>query len=96
MSTYEIRTLEPGLDPSAPAISVSGAAGKFQKSGDYISADINGDGNREHFRVCASSEGIHLTVWSGEPLHGKPKWHQYYYLGYDVESNCTPAETQGP
>jgi hypothetical protein len=27
-------------------------------------------------------------------LRGKRRWHQYYYLGYDAEPNCTPAETR--
>lgn len=96
MSAYEIRAFEPGLVPSTPAIAVSGSEVQFQKARDNVSADINQDGHKEYFRFCASREGIHLTVWSGQPLRGKPKWHQYYYLGYDVESNCTAAETQGP
>lgn len=96
LTAYEIRSLDAGLIPSTPAIAVSGPAIQFQKKGDSITADINHDGHTEYFRFCASAEGIHLTVWSGKPLQGKPKWHQYYYLGYDVESNCKPSETQGP
>jgi hypothetical protein len=96
LSAYEVHPLEAGLVPSTPAISVSEPAVQFQKNGDYVTADIDHDGHEEYFRFCASAEGLHLTVWSGKPLHGKPKWHQYYYLGYDVESNCTPSETQGP
>lgn len=96
LTAYEIRPLEAGLVPSTPAIAVSGPAIQFQKNGDYMTADINQDGHVEYFRFCASAEGLHLTVWSGKPLQGKPKWHQYYYLGYDVESNCKPSETQGP
>jgi hypothetical protein len=45
-------------------------------------------------RSCASSEGLHFTLWAGEPLKGKRLWHLYYYLGYDVEPTCRPADYQ--
>src|SRR5437868_2016714 len=44
------------------------------------------------FRSCASSEGLHLTVWAGEPLKSARLWHVYWYLGYDVEPNCKPGD----
>lgn len=53
-----------------------------------VFADLNADGQREHFRECASSEGLHRTVWTGKPLEGERLWHGYRYLGYDVEENC--------
>jgi hypothetical protein len=43
-------------------------------------------------RACASSEGLHLTGWSGIPLRSERLWHQYYYLGYDVEPDCEDAD----
>jgi hypothetical protein len=43
-------------------------------------------------RSCASSEGLHLTVWSGTPLRSERLWHRYWYLGYDVEPDCQPAD----
>jgi len=46
-------------------------------------------------RSCASSEGLHLTLWSGVPLQSERLWHQYYYLGYDVEPTCRPGDLQG-
>jgi hypothetical protein len=39
-------------------------------------------------RSCTSREGLHLTVWSGTPLTSRRLWHQYYYLGYDVDPSC--------
>lgn len=39
-------------------------------------------------RSCTSQEGVHLTVWAGTPLKSRRLWHQYYYLGYDVEPSC--------
>lgn len=52
--------------------------------------DLDGDGRLETFKICASSEGLHLTVWTA----AKRRWHAYHYLGYDSEANCTPAEMQ--
>jgi hypothetical protein len=39
-------------------------------------------------RTCTSTEGLHLTVWAGAPLRSRRLWHQYFYLGYDVEPSC--------
>ena len=94
MKLYRIRLLEKNPLLAAPAIAVSGFSGRFQTRGKYVTADIDGDGRPEFFRFCASSEGIHMTVWSGKLLRGKPRWHQYYYLGYDVEANCTREDTE--
>jgi hypothetical protein len=71
---------------------VFGSASRFVKRGDSVTADVDGDGTPESFRSCASSEGLHLTVWSGKPLEGKLRWHEYYYLGYDVEADCTAKD----
>jgi hypothetical protein len=46
------------------------------------------------FRSCISTDGAHLTAWDGaKPLEGRRLWHQYYYLGQDLEATCTAAET---
>jgi hypothetical protein len=45
-------------------------------------------------RRCTSTEGVHLTVWSGVPLRSSRLWHAYWYLGYDVEPDCRPADYQ--
>jgi hypothetical protein len=60
-----------------------------------VEGDIDGDGTREQLRVCTSSEGLHLTIWSGEPLVGPRRWHRYVYLGYDVEPSCVPKDYEG-
>lgn len=45
------------------------------------------------FHSCTSADGVHLTAWDGaKPLEGHRLWHQYYYLGQDLEANCTAAE----
>jgi hypothetical protein len=50
--------------------------------------DLDGNGTPEGFRTCASGEGLHLTVWYGEPLATARLWHGYFYLGFDTESDC--------
>lgn len=46
------------------------------------------------FHSCTSGEGIHLTAWDGaKPLEGHRLWQQYYYLGQDLNPNCTASET---
>jgi hypothetical protein len=61
-----------------------------------IDADLDGDGTKEFFRTCTSSEGEHFQVWTGPPLDGKPRWHWYYYAGYDTSYTCTDREYFGP
>ena len=46
-----------------------------------------------HFRSCTSSEGVHLSAWPSSRIKGRPLWHAYVYLGYDVEPTCSEAET---
>jgi hypothetical protein len=45
-------------------------------------------------RSCTSQEGLHLTVWAGTPLRSQRVWHQYYYLGYDVEPSCDDRDVR--
>jgi hypothetical protein len=49
-------------------------------------------GYRTPLRIatCAAGEGIHLTAWRGS----KRVWHEYFYLGYDLEPDCTEAEVE--
>jgi len=94
LHSYEIRLAKDGVESSLPAIAIAGFFGPFAKINDRIVADIDGDGQQQFFRSCTSTEGIHFTVWSGSPLQGKLRWHQYYYLGYDVTAACTPMDLQ--
>jgi hypothetical protein len=43
-------------------------------------------------RSCTSTEGLHVTVWTGAPLRSRRLWHQYLYLGYDVEPSCEAGD----
>ncbi len=46
--------------------------------------DLDGDGAPERFRICASQEGLHFLVESGERV----AWHAYDHLGLEVEPDC--------
>jgi len=91
-SFYSFRIGNMTADPMALAIAVAGAGGGFTVAGGKVRADLNNDGRLASFRECASQEGLHLTVWTGEPLKSKRLWHEYYYLGYDVEPNCSEKD----
>jgi hypothetical protein len=69
-------------------------AGAFtpQSSAGVVRVDLDGDGVPESFRQCPSSEGQHLTVWTGDPLVGKRRSHAYYYVGYDMVFACDPRD----
>jgi hypothetical protein len=56
-------------------------------------ADLDRDGVPEHFQSCASREGLHATVWSGEPNQRPSRWSRYYYLGYDLEPTCPGSDS---
>ena len=47
-----------------------------------------------HFLGCTSSEGLHLSAWPSASISGRPFWHGYVYLGYDVEPTCSDAGTR--
>jgi hypothetical protein len=60
--------------------------------GDTVTLEVEPGKEPWRFRTCASTEGIHATAWSGVPLASPRRWHAYYYLGYDVEPDCTEAD----
>lgn len=93
-SFYSLQFSQPVGETVYTAIGLINA-GKIVITQDAASVDLNGDKKAEYFRVCTSLEGAHLTVWTGKPLSGKLIWHSYYYLGYDVEANCTKKDFEG-
>jgi hypothetical protein len=80
------------LDAAAIPADVSLGFGFVDPPPDLVATgalpDLNGDGRAEGFRSCASGEGLHLTVWYGEPLTTSRLWHGYFYLGYATEADC--------
>ena len=68
---------------------------KIKHSQFHTTIDLGkGDNTEAEFRVCSSQEGLHLTLWIGEQSQRKRFWHSYYYLGYDLEPDCTDAEAK--
>ena len=93
---YKLKHLKEKVEPVAVSIAVANPEAQFIVRNGVVSGDLDGDGKKEYFRICGSSEGLYLTVWSGKALTGKRKWHRYYYLGYDIEGDCTEKETKEP
>lgn len=94
-SHYVLRLMGGKIEMNAPVFALVGMNERLQLRSGMASIDLDGDKRREHFRMCASHEGLHMTVWSGEPTKGTPRWHRYYYLQYDVEPTCTDADYFG-
>jgi hypothetical protein len=44
------------------------------------------------FRSCASMEGLHFFLSAVSRSKAKKVWHEYYYVGYDLEPNCKDAD----
>ncbi len=80
------------LRPGAVGFGLAGVADGCKASETVVSCDLEPDGPPLFFRVCASREGLHYSVWSGKPLEGARRWRAYYYLGYDVEPDCTERD----
>ncbi|HEX9084587.1 MAG TPA: hypothetical protein VF836_07595 [Gemmatimonadaceae bacterium] len=73
-------------------IVILGKLAPAQMRGDTVMLAVEPGRMSWRFRTCASEEGIHATAWSGVPLASPRRWHAYYYLGYDVDPDCAPAD----
>jgi hypothetical protein len=71
---------------------ILGKAPVAEMRGDTVTLSLVPGQTPWRFRTCASEEGIHATAWAGVPPAAPRRWHAYYYLGYDVEANCTPRD----
>lgn len=88
-SFYRFKIKRSEVRDMTHAIAVTGFNGTFSVVKGKVRADLEGNGKLESFRLCTSNEGLHLTIWAGEALISKRLWHEYSYLGYDVQPNCT-------
>jgi hypothetical protein len=73
------------LDPPGPLVVRDG----------HVEADLDGDGAKESFRVCNSTETVHFMIWTGSPAQGRPRWHGTYHVGYDMVPSCTDQDEAG-
>jgi hypothetical protein len=81
-----------GRKDSMPAVGIGVLRTGLKLDGE-AKVDLDADKMKESFKACTSSEGVHLTVWTGEPQKGIRRWHAYYYVDYDTEATCTAGET---
>ena len=80
-------------EDQAPRLAIAVAGRPQTRSVDgEVRLDLSNRIRQARIRSCSSSEGLHLTVWSGVPLRSTRLWHSYWYLGYDVEPDCRPAD----
>ena len=91
-SAYIIKLLQNTSDNRALAIGILSSKSRFHIDKGCVHANLDGDGFKDTFRIALSQEGAHQTVWSGEPLLGKRKWHGYFHLDYEVEPNATAKD----
>ncbi len=88
-ATYRVRAAD-GLEPGQPYVAIVGPVGRLVR--DSASARFAMNGGSVSVRECASTEGIHFTVWRTQGQRSTRIWHRYYYAGYDMEPDCTDQE----
>jgi hypothetical protein len=89
---YEIATGDKGQPLPELAVAVIGEPA-VSRVANAVSLRMDDTLHDVRVRTCASMEGLHLTLWSGEPLKAPRVWHLYYYVGYDLQQTCRPGDT---
>lgn len=91
---YTLQLAKKRLEPGTLGLGVADYSGPFENRGEFVGFNtVQLEGKADYFSSCTGSEGVNLLVWNGLPHRGTLEWHRYYYLGYDVESTCTNADT---
>lgn len=99
VSNYDIHVSQGSVPKLTPLIAVLGASAPFSMApNNSVQADLDQNGKTETFRACSGNDGIHLTVWSSNPLDGTLLWHGYYYEPSNpgLGPSCTAREMAGP
>jgi hypothetical protein len=99
VSNYDIHLPQGSVPKLTPLLAVLGAAAPFSMApNNSVQADLDQNGKMKSFRACSGTNGIHLTVWSGNPLDGTLLWHGYYYEPSNpgLGPSCTAREMAGP
>lgn len=84
---YEVGFGEETIENNNLGILIGKAVSLTQANGGRIFATV--DGVRYTFSSCTSPEAVHLMVQPVAKSKSQLVWHDYYYLGYDVEPTCT-------
>jgi hypothetical protein len=91
---YTLQLAKNRLPPGTLALGIGDYAGPFKNRGEFVGFNtLRLEGKADYFSSCTGSEGVNLLVWNGLPPQGTLEWHRYHYLGYDVETTCTEADT---
>jgi hypothetical protein len=91
---YKLQLSKNRLPPSSLGLGIADYSGPFENNGEFVGFNtVRLAGKADYFSSCSGNEGVNLLVWNGLPRQGTLEWHRYYYLGYDVESTCTDADT---
>ena len=93
---YRLQLQAGDMSPIVLAIAFVGAVASTAPGSGTITFHLTAAYPRARVRSCTSSEGVHLTVWAGEPLKSRRLWHQYFHLNYDVEPSCEDADVREP
>ena len=94
LSFYAITTTD-GTTPSGITFAILDPAALPLVRNGIVEADLDADGARESFRVCASTESLHFMIWTGSPAQGRPRWRGVFYAGYDMDPTCNDQDTAG-
>ncbi|HEX6907013.1 MAG TPA: hypothetical protein VF154_10420 [Terriglobales bacterium] len=91
---YTLRLAKNHLPPGTLGLGIGDYSGAFENRGEFVGFNtLRLEGNADYFSSCTGNEGVNLLVWNGLPHQGTLEWHRYRYLGYDVETTCTEADT---
>jgi hypothetical protein len=91
---YRLQLSKNRLAAGTLGLGIGDYSGPFGNTGGFVAFNtLRLEGKPDYFSSCAGSEGVNLLVWNGLPERGALQWRRYYYLGYDVETTCTPADT---
>ena len=91
---YTLQLVKNRLEPETLGVGVAGYSGPFENTGGFVGFNtLRLQGKPDYFSSCSGSEGVNLLVWNGLPPQGTLEWRRYHYLGYDVETTCTEADT---
>lgn len=85
---YPVRLVRGQLDSTAFYFGVLAPAEQLRIRGRSIVGALDKTASRTTFRACTTNEGLHLTVWRGEPLIGRRVWHRYVHFEYDTRMLC--------
>ena len=93
---YLARANQSTGDAGTVWVAFSGRLGTRRAGSGSVAMRLSASYPNVQVRSCTSHEGLHLTVWAGTPLRSQRLWHQYHYLGYDVEPSCDDRDSKRP